>query len=388
MGQMAAPCQPMQLQCATTTAPTGETALAVSVTTRDSVAPVLPPPRAKVQATPLAPENDRETHLPTELPNTEPGIVEAFATLLRLLPEKPIAAGYAEHHLALTLRLDANLLARLEPHLREHTNYTPFQIPVVEVTESPLNAHILIVEDTLVSRLMLRRTLEKLPGCTITEASSGKEALDLLNQGLNPDLCISDISMPEMDGLTLLKHIRSTPNLSRLDVMLCTASNERDSILRAVELNVCRYLLKPFDPAEVKARVRETLIQSAARECRRIEELQQRVGLGPAATLEVLRSLSQQLTTDVSAVRNALVNNRHHGASMILQGLRGSCNSIQETEMVTRIDGLLEDLARGDLTGTLDGLELLLSEAKRISRMADKFSLILSARTVTQPPSR
>lgn len=377
----------MQLQCATTTTSEGETAVAVSVTTRDLAAPILPALRPKAQRTEPQPADVAGEPTTAAEPAEAPGFVDTFVALLRQLPERPIAAGYAEHHLALTLRLDADLLAQLEPHLRELTNYTPFQIPVVEVTESPLNAHILIVEDTLVSRLMLRRTLEKLPGCTITEASSGKEALELLNRGLNPDLCISDIAMPEMDGLTLLKHIRSTPYLSRLDVMLCTASNERESILRAVELNVCRYLLKPFDPAEVKARVRETLIQSAAREYRRIEELQQRVGLGSAATIEVLRSLGQQLTSDVSAIRNALANHRQHAATTILQGLRGSCSSIQETELVTRIDGLLQDLTRGDLTGTLDGLDQLQTEAKRISRMADKFSLILAARAVSRPPA-
>jgi two-component system chemotaxis response regulator CheY len=297
-------------------------------------------------------------------------LVETIVGLLRLLPGKTVATGFADHQLGLTLKLDAETMATLEPYLQVGSDYTPFARPVAaSATETPINAHILIVEDTLVSRLMLRRTLEQIPGCTVSETSTGREALAFMQKNGPPDLCISDIAMPDMDGLTLLKEIRANPSLSHLEVMLCTASTERETILRAVELNVTRYLVKPFEPAQVKTQVRETLVQAAAREFRKLEELQQRVGLDPAGTVEVLRGLSQQLGKDVSAVRNALASGKRHGANMILQGLRGSCSSIKEHALVTRIDNLLVELDRGDLTATLDGLDLLSSEGKRVGQI-------------------
>jgi two-component system chemotaxis response regulator CheY len=309
----------------------------------------------------------------------EMDLAETVAHLLKLLPGKVVATGFSDHHLGLSVAFDAKTYAELEPILHAGCDYTPYVPPAVKAEVVPLNAHILIVEDTLVSRLMLRRTLEQLPGCRVSEANSGREALALLAQGPPPDLIISDVAMPEMDGLTLVKEIRATPTLAHVDVMLCTASTERDTVLRAAELNVCRYLVKPFEPGQVKEQVRETLIQSAARHYRKLEELQERVGLCPEGVVEVLRGLGQQLVQDVSAIRTAFAGGRRHAAEMILQGLKGSCNSIKDIALVNRIEKLLECLSQGDLTGTLDGLEVLRAEGLRVSQMAEKFALVLSS---------
>lgn len=313
---------------------------------------------------------------------------ETVAHLLKLLPGKVVATGFSDHHLGLLIAFDAKTYAELEPILLAGCDYTPYVPPAVKAEVVPLNAHILIVEDTLVSRLMLRRTLEQLPGCRVSEANSGREALALLAQGPPPDLIISDVAMPEMDGLTLVKEIRATPTLAQVDVMLCTASTERDTVLRAAELNVCRYLVKPFEPAQVKEQVRETLIQSAARHLRKLEELQAQVGLCPEGVVEVLRGLGQQLVQDVSAIRTAFAGGRRHAAETILQGLKGSCNSIKDTSLVNRIEKLLECLSRNDLTGTLDGLEVLRTEGLRVSQLADKFALMLSSQALAAAARR
>ncbi len=385
--------KPRHVQCETTTddalpelavaVSTKEVARAVVTSSRSVAADVTPLTKVgegapvRVEAPPPRPA--------VPPPVREPNLVETIVGLLRLLPGKTVATGFADHQLGLTLKLDAETMATLEPYLQVGSDYTPFARPVAaSATETPINAHILIVEDTLVSRLMLRRTLEQIPGCTVSETSTGREALAFMQKNGPPDLCISDIAMPDMDGLTLLKEIRANPSLSHLEVMLCTASTERETILRAVELNVSRYLVKPFEPAQVKTQVRETLVQAAAREFRKLEELQQRVGLDPGGTVEVLRGLSQQLGKDVSAVRGALASGKRHGANMILQGLRGSCSSIKENALVTRIDQLLVELERGDLTATLDGLDLLSSEGKRVGQMADKFALVLNSQALAR----
>lgn len=346
--------------------------------------------------TPVSPACPDAAPRPETVPaRSEPTVVvremdrtETVAHLLKLLPGKVVATGFSDHHLGLSIAFDAKTYAELEPILLAGCDYTPYVPPAVKAEVVPLNAHILIVEDTLVSRLMLRRTLEQLPGCRVSEANSGREALALLAQGPPPDLIISDVAMPEMDGLTLVKEIRATPTLAQVDVMLCTASTERDTVLRAAELNVCRYLVKPFEPAQVKEQVRETLIQSAARHLRKLEELQAQVGLCPEGVVEVLRGLGQQLVQDVSAIRTAFAGGRRHAAETILQGLKGSCNSIKDTSLVNRIEKLLECLSRNDLTGTLDGLEVLRTEGLRVSQLADKFALMLSSQALAAAARR
>ncbi len=375
----------MQLHAETTT----EAIPAIALVTQEIATPVLDgAPQADFTA--VSPERPgsipRVESVPTR---AEPAVVvretnlaETVARLLKLLPGKVVATGFSDYHLGLSIAFDAQTYAELEPILQAGCDYTPYVPPSVKAVEAPLNAHILIVEDTLVSRLMLRRTLEQLPGCRVSEANSGREALAVLAQGPPPDLIISDVAMPEMDGLTLVKEIRATPTLAQVDVMLCTASTERDTVLRAAELNVCRYLVKPFEPAQVKEQVRETLIQSAARHFRKLEELQAQVGLCPEGVVEVLRGLGQQLVQDVSAIRTAFAGGRRHAAEMILQGLKGSCNSIKDTSLVNRIEKLLECLSRNDLTGTLDGLEVLRAEGLRVSQMADRFALVLSSQAL------
>jgi CheY-like chemotaxis protein len=303
-------------------------------------------------------------------------LLEVLVQLLRRLPGRTTAVGLESGFLTLTLRLAPGALAELEPVLRAGSNYSPYVPPPPATVETLVNAHVLIVEDALVARMLLRRMLEQLPGCRITEAASGVEALALLQQGPLPDLCISDISMPDMDGLQLLKHIRTTPNLCDLDVMLCTSSTERETILRAAELNVCRYLLKPFNPAAVKEQVREILLRSALKQRKNFTALQQRLGLNATATVEVLRGFGQQLAADVSAIRNALAAGRRHSAGMTLQGLKGSCATMKDPGLVALVEVVLNDLNRNDLSATLEGLERLQAEGKRVWELADKFALL------------
>ena len=305
-------------------------------------------------------------------------LCETISHLINLLPGKASATCSADFQLALTLKLDAATLARLEPVLAPATGYRP-PSPGPEVTATPSqNFHVLIVEDTLVAQIMLRRTLEKIPGCRVSEATSGREALAMLRSGAIPDLCISDVSMPDMDGLELLREIRATPTLSKLDVMLCTASTDRETVLKAAELNVCRYLLKPYDPAVIQQQVRETLIRSARQQHQKLTDLMGRLGLDAEATIETLRGLSKQVAKDISVIRGCMMEGKHHAASLTLQGLRGSGTSVNDQALLKRIDTVQHEINQGELSGTLDALELLGAEGKRIAHVADRFAFVWS----------
>lgn len=307
----------------------------------------------------------------------EATLSQTLAHLLQLLPGRTLAAGLMDDGINLTLKLDPVSLAEVEPVLKKETEYRPYSSGRNANSEPPLNARILIVEDTLVARMLLRRTLEQLPGCQVIEATTGREALTILNKGPLPDLCISDLSMPEMDGLALLREIRATPTLSHLDVMLCTATTERETVLKAADLQVCRYLLKPYNPPEVKEKVRETIVRTATRQWQSLQDFQARVGLQPEAGIEMLRKASQQFAKEVSFCRTALATGKRNSATTAIQGLRGICISIREDALVRRLETLTGDLGRNDLTAILEGLESLLEEGKRLARVADRFTVAL-----------
>lgn len=117
-----------------------------------------------------------------------------------------------------------------------------------------VSARVLVVDDEPMVREVVARYLE-LDGVVVSEACNGAEALEWLDSN-TPDLIVLDVMLPEVDGLTILRRLRLT---SDVPVILLTArSNEVDRIA-GLELGADDYVVKPFSPREVAARVRTIL---------------------------------------------------------------------------------------------------------------------------------
>ncbi|WP_395144403.1 response regulator [Armatimonas sp.] len=113
-----------------------------------------------------------------------------------------------------------------------------------------MNKRILAVDDDESIRRILQVNLER-GGYTVETAQSGASALPLLLKN-HYDLLISDVMMPEMDGLELLEHVRQSPELRKLPVILLTAQSSERDITRAYVKGTDLYLTKPFDPNELR----------------------------------------------------------------------------------------------------------------------------------------
>lgn len=107
---------------------------------------------------------------------------------------------------------------------------------------------VLIVEDSDQLRMFLRRIL--MDDFELAEAINGKEGLKAC-QEIVPDLVISDIMMPEMDGLELCKRIRNSEITNHVPVLMLTALADMDSKLEGLETGADYYLAKPFEPREL-----------------------------------------------------------------------------------------------------------------------------------------
>ena len=108
---------------------------------------------------------------------------------------------------------------------------------------------ILIVEDDDAIRNNVTRML-KLEGFDIVSATNGRLGLERLRQVM-PDVVISDVSMPEMDGFELLEAIRGDRALAATPVMLLTALDDRASMRRGMTAGADDYLAKPFTRVEL-----------------------------------------------------------------------------------------------------------------------------------------
>lgn len=119
---------------------------------------------------------------------------------------------------------------------------------------------ILIAEDNSVLRLALEEMLS-LEGYVVLAASNGREALSHM-QMLTPDLIISDIAMPEMDGYTFFDHIRSNGEWISIPFIFLTARGTKDDILTGKDLGAEDYLVKPLNRVELLTAVRSRLDRS------------------------------------------------------------------------------------------------------------------------------
>lgn len=109
-------------------------------------------------------------------------------------------------------------------------------------------AKILIVDDSKIFRKMLKSTLIEHGHEIVGEASNGKEALELLSTS-HPDLVTLDITMPIMDGIETLTHIKE--NNPQLNVIMVSAAGQKAKVMSALKLGACDFLQKPFQPDEV-----------------------------------------------------------------------------------------------------------------------------------------
>ena len=112
---------------------------------------------------------------------------------------------------------------------------------------------VLVVDDDRMNRMLLTRGLER-DGHEVRTAENGREALELLAED-RPDLVLLDILMPELDGMQVLEKMKADDSLAHLPVIMISAVDESESVLRCIEMGAEDFLPKPFDPILLRARI-------------------------------------------------------------------------------------------------------------------------------------
>jgi class 3 adenylate cyclase len=119
------------------------------------------------------------------------------------------------------------------------------------VTSDP--AAVLVVDDDVVNRKLLVRMLEQ-EGHRARTAENGREALELA-RAEPPDVVLLDIVMPELDGIAVLETLKADPALQHVPVIMISAVDELESVVRCIEIGAEDYLPKPFDAVLLRARI-------------------------------------------------------------------------------------------------------------------------------------
>src|SRR5215470_10266373 len=135
---------------------------------------------------------------------------------------------------------------------------------MTEQAPSITNSSLLVVDDHRMNRIMLARYLGNL-GYQARLCENGRQALELL-QSESFDLVLLDVEMPDMDGYQVLEQLKADPRLRDIPVIMISAVEELESVVKCIELGAQDYLPKPFNPVLLHARISACLEKKRLRD--------------------------------------------------------------------------------------------------------------------------
>jgi adenylate cyclase len=267
---------------------------------------------------------------------------------------------------------------RFPPALEGPGGATPALSPIpypLSPTPGAASGSLLVVDDNALNRDVLARRLERL-GYSVATAEHGRQALEML-RAAPYDLVLLDILMPEMDGYQVLVQLKADDHLRHIPVVVLSAVDELESVVRCVELGADDYLPKPFNPALLRARIGASLEKKRLRDQevwyrQQIEAERQRADelLHVILPDEIVRELK---TTDAVQPRRY-----EHVAVLFcdIVGFTPYCDQRQPQEVLTSLQQLVE--AYEDLAARY--------EMQKIKTIGDAFMAVAGLLTPVENP--
>jgi len=163
-------------------------------------------------------------------------------------------------------------------------------------------AAILVVDDNDLNRELLARQLQK-QGHQVAEAQNGRQALEMMRQ--QPfDLVLLDVMMPEINGYQVLEQMKADADLRHVPVIVISAVDEMDSIVRCIELGAEDHLPKPFPRVVLEARIGAALQKKRWRDQERI--YLRTIETTNAAKSRFITSVAHELKNTITPIRGYL----------------------------------------------------------------------------------
>ncbi|MCS6924968.1 MAG: response regulator [Candidatus Binatia bacterium] len=240
---------------------------------------------------------------------------------------------------------------------------------------------ILVVDDDALCRKLVVKSLQK-AGYETLEADSASAGLSLLQSEELIALVITDITMPEMDGLTFLSCIRNDPTLARLPVLICTGLNSRDTIVKAGHLGIAGYLLKPVDTQRLRSKVQE-ILASEPQPLADVQHILSRLDLEEKDYVEMLDELVERLLAGIGEMEKYIGQKDPQRLSTCLSALHGAAKSLGAQRVTAVLERQFHASQRIDFR-TVQGL---LGELRREIARLQSAAAKIGAETTPRPQS-
>jgi two-component system chemotaxis response regulator CheY len=232
---------------------------------------------------------------------------------------------------------------------------------------------ILIVDDEMVSRMLLRTMLEKVPGYSVKDAADGAAAWEMLTGGFTPDLVMVDVVMPRLSGIELLQRMRADERLKNVAAIILTATRDRATIEQATSLGASYYLLKPFTASKVMEqvkRVQDGLVKVSPLKDRKAT--QQRLEIDDETYYKSIRLLNKEIQEAIEPLKAAVAKAEWTEATTRVNGLYGACMSLDLADLARALVAMEGALRASDANGATAGLKRVDGENQRVAAALPK----------------
>jgi len=200
---------------------------------------------------------------------------------------------------------------------------------------------VLVVDDDVVSRMVLMHLIDSCGSFDILEAEDGEDAWQQIAAGLRPAICFCDLRMPRLSGMDLLQRVKAHGALDNMPFVMVTSATDSATIDQAAGLGVNGYLVKPFKGDEV-----QTYMAPFSTAPEALDEApqasMQRLGISGERLLVYLGGFQAQATAAGADIAALLAGGDHDAARQRLERLHAGCLTLGLNGAATQLGGFAQ----------------------------------------------
>ena len=186
---------------------------------------------------------------------------------------------------------------------------------------------VLVVDDDVVSRMMLMHMIDSAGSYDVLEAEDGEEAWRQLDAGTRPALLFCDLRMPRLSGMELLARVKADERFAGLPFVLVSAAADGDTMEQAIGLGADGYIVKPFDSEKVRGYL-SSLSRGVETPDEHVDATMRRLGIDGARLLLYLGGLQRQLAGAGADIDRLLGAGQQDAARAHLGRLAEGCRTL------------------------------------------------------------
>lgn len=231
---------------------------------------------------------------------------------------------------------------------------------------------VLVVDDDVVSRMVLMHLIDSCGEFEILEAEDGEAAWEQLESGLRPDILFCDLRMPRLSGMDLLQRVKARAELRAIPFVLVSSATDSDTVHQATDSGATGYIVKPFEADQVRIHL-SPLARPGAPEADAENPLDTvaRLGVSSERLLVYFGGFQAQLTAAGGEIDALLARGEYSEAELRLERLRAGCRTLGLSGAAAAFDALLAGRVRSEgLHAALaDAISAVIQQAERTERL-------------------